>query len=142
MAVDRNDGTIFSRVCEGGTWQAWFTTKTALPRNDIIVRDIALPYGMSGKLIRQNNMVTLSVERKIVKFGTPAEYQLMTEKIPSGFTPVSQMTLLLIHNAGTTMYSTSKLYLENTKEIRMTWGHSTNTITTGTVTYITNDPYP
>ncbi|MFC5630139.1 MULTISPECIES: DUF859 domain-containing protein [Streptococcus] len=145
IAVDRNDGAIFSRVCENGTWRPWFTTKqkeVVLPRNDVITKDIALPFGMSGKLVRQNNVVTLTVERKPVTLGTPGEYKMMNEKIPAGFTPVTQTTLLLMHNAGTTIYPMSKLYLETNKDIRMTWSHSNYSIATGTLTYITNDPYP
>ncbi|MCC9695822.1 hypothetical protein HK261_04015 [Streptococcus agalactiae] len=149
-------GKVFIRYkVNTGSWTAWVDntpTKLALAGSntffekvnitDTATKSTALPYGMTGNLIRKGNMVTLTIIRAAKTFGTPSEYKIMTETLPYGYRPTAEVVLEINSNANANIYTSSYLHLAPDGVIRMTWSNTNYSMHYGTVTYITNDPYP
>lgn len=131
-------GRVFRRSILGQFVGDWIEYQSVRPA---IEKDIALPYGMEGRLVRKGDVVTLSIKRKTVSIGSH-ENAKANESISSGYRPTVDSHLLVALNnlnsvkgtAIVTIAKSGELYLTN--DIRMTC------VTTGTITYLTSDPYP
>lgn len=108
----------------------------------IVTRKIELGWFINGNVTRNGNLVTISTERKIADIATISNYREVKETIPAGFRPAQEVDLVLQGLSDSTVTGTAVLHLASDGKIRLTSKSPGNKYWTGTVTYITNDPYP
>lgn len=108
----------------------------------IVTRKIELGWFINGNVTRNGNVVTISTERKIADIATISDYREVKETIPAGFRPAQEVDLVLQGLSDSTVTGTAILHLASDGKIRLTSKAPGNKYWTGTVTYITNDPYP
>ncbi|MCE2069300.1 DUF859 domain-containing protein [Streptococcus thermophilus] len=142
-----NNGQLFfrhhrrSKVIDD--WEPWIDYTPKKP--SVVKREIQIGWGVRANLVRESNVVTLSLERGI--YSLPAyEYINLLEKIPNGFKPCVQVHMVANKNASNGHYGCAVWHLETNGDIRFS-NPITNTVDgnavyTGTVTYITKDQYP
>lgn len=123
-------------------WEGWkeYVTKDDLQK--IVTRKIELGWFINGNVTRNGNLVTISTERKITDIATISDYREIKETIPAGFRPAQEVDLVLQGLSDSTVTGTAILHLAVDGKIRLTSKSPGNKYWTGTVTYITNDPYP
>lgn len=126
-----------------GRWKEW---KEIATKDDIkektISRKIELGWFISGNFTRNGNLVTISTERKITNINTVSDYREVKETIPAGFRPAQEVNFILQGLSDSTVTGTAILHLATDGKIRLTSKSQGNKYWTGTITYITNDPYP
>lgn len=108
----------------------------------IAKRKIELGWFINGNVTRNGNLVTISTERKIADIATISDYREVKETIPAGFRPAQEVNLVLQGLSDSTVTGTAILHLASDGKIRLTSKAPGNKYWTGTITYITNDPYP
>lgn len=108
----------------------------------IAKRKIELGWFINGNVTRNGNLVTISTERKIADIATISDYREVKETIPAGFRPAQEVNLVLQGLSDSTVTGTAILHLALDGKIRLTSKAPGNKYWTGTITYITNDPYP
>ena len=108
----------------------------------IAKRKIELGWFINGNVTRNGNLVTISTERKIADIATISDYRVVKETIPAGFRPAQEVNLVLQGLSDSTVTGTAILHLASDGKIRLTSKAPGNKYWTGTITYITNDPYP
>ncbi|HFI0255169.1 TPA: DUF859 family phage minor structural protein [Streptococcus suis] len=99
------------------------------------------PYGLNATLTRKDNLVTVTLNRRITNIDA-FEYREMTEMLPLGYRPTAEVHMLLASNVGQFTKTPSVLHLASDGKIRLTNSTAGQHVYTGTITYITNDPYP
>ena len=107
-----------------------------------VQRKIELGWYINGNITRIGNMVTISTERKITNINTVSDYREVKETIPVGFRPAQEVDLVLQGISDSTITGTAILHLATDGKIRLTSKSPGNKYWTGTITYITSDPYP
>lgn len=124
-------------------WEPWidYTPK----KTSVVKREIQIGWGVRANLIRESNVVTLSLERGIY-YLPPCENLILDEKMPNGFKPCVQTHMVANKNAANVHYGSAVWHLETNGDIRFS-NPNTDTVDgyavyTGTVTYITEDEYP
>ena len=108
----------------------------------IATRKIELGWFINGNVTRNGNLVTISTERKIADIATVSEYREVKETIPAGFRPAQEVNFVLQGISDLTVTGTAILHLATDGKIRLTSKSPGNKFWTGTITYITSDPYP
>ena len=108
----------------------------------LVTRKIELGWYVNGIATRNGNVVTISTERKITNINTVSDYREVKETIPVGFRPTQEVNFILQGLSDSTVTGTAILHLATDGKIRLTSKAQGNKYWTGTVTYITNDPYP
>ena len=108
----------------------------------LATRKIELGWGVKGNATRNGNTITLSTDHAISNINTESDYRELRETIPSGFRPAQETHLVLQAHSGSTVAGTAILHLAADGKIRLTSKAQGNKYWTGTITYITNDPYP
>lgn len=149
-AIQKGTGRMFSRTRHGGTWTAWVEyvlagSKASFSKvniNDTATSNFTIMWGVGISAMRKGNLVTLTVDRAIKNINSTVEYGLMNETIPAGYRPIKEAHLLMQANTGTTISGTAVVHLATNGEIRLTNNITGNRVWTGTITYVTNDPYP
>ena len=143
MAVRENDFN--------NNWRPWrYVAQQSEPTNNsdfittpkITKRKIELGWFINGNVTRNGNVVTISTERKITDIATISDYREVKETIPVGFRPAQEVDLVLQGISDSTVTGTAILHLASDGKIRLTSKSPGNKYWTGTITYITNDPYP
>ena len=109
---------------------------------ETIKRKVELGWYINGNITRIGNMVTISTERKITNINTVSDYREVKETIPVGFRPAQEVDLVLQGISDSTITGTAILHLATDGKIRLTSKSPGNKYWTGTITYITSDPYP
>ena len=109
---------------------------------ETVKRKIELGWFINGNVTRNGNLVTISTERKIADIATISNYREVKETIPAGFRPAQEVNLVLQGLSDSTVTGTAILHLASDGKIRLTSKSPGNKYWTGTITYITNDPYP
>ena len=142
-----NDGRLFfrhhrwSKIIDD--WEPWIDYTPKKP--SVVKREIQIGWGVRANLVRESNVVTLSLERGIYSL-PPCEYINLIEKIPNGFKPCVQVHMVANKNALNVHYGCAVWHLETNGDIRLSNPHTDtfggNAVYTGTVTYITEDEYP
>ena len=142
-----NDGRLFfrhhrwSKIIDD--WEPWIDYTPKKP--SVVKREIQIGWGVRANLVRESNVVTLSLERGIYSL-PPCEYINLIEKIPNGFKPCVQVHMVANKNALNVHYGCAVWHLETNGDIRFSNPHTDtfggNAVYTGTVTYITEDEYP
>ena len=120
----------------------WKEIATKDDLQKIATRKIELGWFINGNVTRNGNLVTISTERKITNINTVSDYREVKETIPAGFRPAQEVDFVLQGFAGLISTGTAILHLATDGKIRLTSNSQGNKYWTGTVTYITNDPYP
>ena len=124
-------------------WEPWIDYTPKKP--SVVKREIQIGWGVRANLVRESNVVTLSLERGIYSL-PPCEYINLDEKIPNGFKPCVQVHMVANKNASDVHYGCAVWHLETNGDIRFSNPHTDtfdgNAVYTGTVTYITEDEYP
>ena len=115
-------------------------TKDDLPKQ--VTRKIELGWFINGNVTRNGNLVTISTERKITNIDSVSDYRGLKETIPAGFRPAQEVNFILQGFSDLVPTGTAILHLASDGKIRLTSKSQGNKYWTGTVTYITNDPYP
>ncbi|CYZ85775.1 DUF859 family phage minor structural protein [Streptococcus suis] len=100
-----------------------------------------MPYGLNATITRKDNLVTITLNRRITNIDV-FEYREMLETIPSGYRPTAEVHMVIVPNSGSFTKSPSVLHFSSDGKIRFTNGTSGQHVYTGTLTYVTNDPYP
>lgn len=120
----------------------WKEVATKDELQKIVTRKIELGWFINGNVTRNGNLVTISTERKIADIATISDYREVKETIPAGFRPAQEVNFILQGLSDSTATGTAILHLASDGKIRLTSKSPGNKYWTGTVTYITNDPYP
>ncbi|HEM4286148.1 TPA: hypothetical protein U1X84_002376 [Streptococcus suis] len=102
---------------------------------------MGFPYGLNATLTRKDNLVTISLNRRITNIDV-FEYRQIIETIPLGYRPTAEAHMVIVPNSGSFTKSPSILHFASDGKIRLTNGTGGAHAYTGTITYITNDPYP
>ena len=144
-AIQKNSGRMFTRTREEGNWTPWIeyatTNHPMLQEKPLKTITQGMPYGLNATLTRKDNLVTVTLNRLITNIDV-FEYHEMVETIPSGYRPTAEVHMVIVPNAGIYSKVPSILHFATDGKIRFTNGTGGNHVWTGTVTYITNDPYP
>ena len=124
-------------------WEPWIDYTPKKP--SVVKREIQIGWGVRANLIRESNVVTLSLERGIY-YLPPCENLILDEKMPNGFKPCVQTHMVANKNAANVHYGSAVWHLETNGDMRFS-NPNTDTVDgyavyTGTVTYITEDEYP
>ena len=120
----------------------WKEIATKDDLQKIATRKIELGWLINGNVTRNGNVVTISTERKITNINTVSDYREVKETIPAGFRPTQEVNFVLQGLSDSTVTGTAILHLATDGKIRLTSKSQGNKYWTGTITYITNDPYP
>ncbi|WP_105140138.1 DUF859 family phage minor structural protein [Streptococcus suis] len=128
------------------TWYPWVeitpqTNHPMLQEKPLKTLTMGFPYGLNATLTRKDNLVTITLNRRITNIDV-FEYSRMIETIPSGYRPTVETHMLMAPNVGNFTKSPSVLHFAPDGKIRLTNGTGGAHVYTGTITYITNDPYP
>lgn len=108
----------------------------------IATRKIELGWFINGNVTRNGNLVTISTERKITDIATISDYREIKETIPAGFRPTQEVDLVLQGISDSNVTGTAILHLASDGKIRLTSKSQGDKYWTGTITYVTSDPYP
>lgn len=138
-------GRVFVRVYNNANKWAPMQWKEIATKDDlqkIATRKIELGWFINGNVTRNGNLVTISTERKITNINTVSDYREVKETIPTGFRPAQEVNFILQGLSDSTVTGTAILHLASDGKIRLTSKSPGNKYWTGTITYITNDPYP
>lgn len=136
---------VFFRTYNNNTRWAPSQWKEIATKDDlqkIVTRKIELGWFINGNVTRNGNLVTISTERKIADIATISDYREVKETIPAGFRPAQEVNFVLQGLSDSTVTGTAILHLAADGKIRLTSKSPGNKYWTGTITYITNDPYP
>jgi hypothetical protein len=102
---------------------------------------ISGPYSTTLSAVRVGNLVMINLNRNIYTIAAH-EYALMNNTIPSGFRPSIESVLRMQANSSTVGVGSSSLHFGSDGSIRLTNGITNANVWTGTVTFITTDPFP
>lgn len=103
--------------------------------------NIQLGYTLIGSLRRIGEVVTISAGRQIKDFPVGQDLPL-TEKIPPGFRPMTGITVPFFKNSSNNTFPPAYIHITTAGDIRFTNGAAGNFVYTGSMTYMTLDPYP
>ncbi|HGA1326128.1 TPA: DUF859 family phage minor structural protein [Streptococcus suis] len=128
------------------TWYPWVeitpqTNHPMLQEKPLKTLTMGFPYRLNATLTRKDNLVTITLNRRITNIDV-FENRRMIETIPAGYRPTAQVHLVFVPNSGTITKAPSILHLNADGTIDMTNGTSGQHVYTGTISYVTNDPYP
>lgn len=144
-AIDFYGAVSCFRVKFNNTWQPWKEVVTTdhqlLQDKPIKTITQGMPYGLNATITRKDNLVTITLNRRITNIDV-FEYREMLETIPSGYRPTAEVHMVIVPNSGSVTKSPSVLHFSSDGKIRFTNGTSGQHVYTGTLTYVTNDPYP
>ncbi|WP_449456948.1 DUF859 family phage minor structural protein [Streptococcus suis] len=136
---------MFIRLRSNSIWSDWEEYAKAnhpmLQEKPLKTLTMGFPYGLNATLTRKDNFVTITLNRRITNIDV-FEYSQMVETIPSGYRPTAETHMLMAPNVGSFTKSPSVLHFASDGKIRLTNGTGGAHVYTGTITYITNDPYP
>ncbi|HEM6513481.1 TPA: hypothetical protein U2E08_000820 [Streptococcus suis] len=144
-AVDFNGAVSCYRVKLNNVWQPWKKIVTAdhpmLQEKPLKTVTQGMPYGLNATITRKDNLVTITLNRRITNIDV-FEYREMIETIPSGYRPTAEVHMLMAPNVGSFTKSPSILHFASDGKIRLTNGTGGQHVYTGTISYVTSDPYP
>ncbi|MGU8051244.1 DUF859 family phage minor structural protein [Streptococcus suis] len=144
-AIQKGTGRMFTRTRHGGTWTPWVeyatTNHPMLQEKPLKTLTMGFPYSMKANLVRKGDVVTISLIRNIYSVDS-FEHAVMQEKIPAGYRPVVDVHMTVNTNVSQFTKSPNILHFAPDGTIRMTSNTVGGHVMTGTITYITNDPYP
>lgn len=148
-AIDFRGVVSAYRVKNGGAWQPWqyyavqnkVAEFTSVNQTKVYTKDIAMPAGLVAAASRIGNLVTLTLKRDTKSIGA-VEYAVMSETVPSGYRPTAMAHFNITANSGSTVSGTGIIHIASDGVIRLTNGIAGGKVWTGTITYLTSDPFP
>lgn len=148
-AIDFNGVVSAYRVKSGGAWRDWqcyavqntVAEFATVNQTSVYTKDISMPYGLVAAASRIGNLVTLTLKRD-TKTIDAYEYVLQIETIPSGYRPTAMTHFSITANSGSTVSGTGIIHIASDGGIRLTNGITGAKVWTGTITYLTSDPFP
>ena len=120
-------------------WEPWIDYTPKKP--SVVKREIQIGWGVRANLVRESNVVTLSLIRNTYNV-PPGEYRSLGEKIPYGFRPCVQTHLVTNKNVADFHKECAVWHLEPSGDMFYSNQSMDAEVYTGTVTYITEDEYP
>ncbi|HEM4167991.1 hypothetical protein HO434_07350 [Streptococcus suis] len=136
---------MFIRLRSNSIWSDWEEYAKAnhpmLQEKPLKTLTMGFPYSMKANLVRKGDVVTISLIRNIYSVDS-FEHAVMQEKIPAGYKPVVDVHMTVTTNVSQFTKSPNILHFAPDGTIRMTSNTVGRHVMTGTITYITNDPYP
>lgn len=144
-SIDFNGAGSCFRVKLNNVWQPW--KKVAMEDHPLLQEKplktltMGFPYSMKANLVRKGDVVTISLIRNIYSVDS-FEHAVMQEKIPAGYRPVVDVHMTVNTNVSQFTKNPNILHFAPDGTIRMTSNTVGGHVMTGTITYITNDPYP
>lgn len=120
-------------------WEPWIDYTPKKP--SVVKREIQIGWGVRANLVRESNVVTLSLIRNVYSV-PPGEYRSLDEKIPYGFKPCVQTHLVANKNVADFHKECAVWHLEPSGDMFYSNQSMDAEVYTGTVTYITEDEYP
>lgn len=147
--IQKSSGRMFTRTRYYGKWSDWIEYAplnsvaefTSVNQTKVYTRDITMPWGLVVTASRIGNLVTLTLKRD-AKSINAYEYALQTETISSGYRPTSEAHFSITANSGSTISGTGIIHISSNGTIRLTNGITGVNVWTGTITYLTSDPFP
>ena len=148
-AIDFNGVVSAFRVKNAGVWKDWkqITTDGSNPTFGTVLQTskfnttISGPFSTTLNAVRIGNVVTISLNRNNYTIAAH-EYALMNETIPNGFRPCIEAVLIMQANSGATTSGTASMHFNTDGSIRLTNGITSAKVWTGTVSFLTTDPFP
>ena len=149
-AIDFSGVVSAFRVQSNGTWGAWqyyavqnkVAEFTTVNQTKVYTRDIAMPWNSQATVTRIGNQVQLTWIRKVSSFDIDYEYVTVAETVPTGYRPVCESHMTLNGNVGNQVRDQAIIHLATDGKIRMTVAAQGNRVWSGTITYLTSDPFP
>lgn len=147
--IDYTGNVSAFRVKSDNSWKAWkqyaiqntVAEFTAVNQTKVYTKDIPMPTGLVATATRIGNTVTLTLKRDSKSIGA-VEYAVMSETVPSGYRPTAMVHFSIIANSGSTVSGTGIIHIASDGTIRLTNGMTGAKVWTGTITYLTSDPFP
>lgn len=147
--IQKGSGRMFTRTRQAGTWTTWIEYAplnsiaefTAVNQTKVYTSDITMPLGLVATASRIGNLVTLTLKRAVKSIGA-VEYAVMSETVPSGYRPTAMAHFNITANSGSTVSGTGIIHIASDGGIRLTNGITGDKVWTGTITYLTTDPFP
>ncbi|HEM3531947.1 DUF859 family phage minor structural protein [Streptococcus suis] len=144
--VYRRHATSYRASDGSANWNEWVeitpqTNHPMLQEKPLKTLTMGFPYSMKANLVRKGDVVTISLIRNIYSVDS-FEHAVMQEKIPAGYRPVVDVHMTVNTNVSQFTKSPNILHFAPDGTIRMTSNTVGGHVMTGTITYITNDPYP
>ena len=134
-----SEETMLIRHRMAGRWKEW---KEVSKTQNTVTKKIDAGWGVKLNASRNGNTITLSTEHVISNINTESDYRELRETLPAGFRPAQEVHFVLQAHSGSTVTGTAILHLAADGKIRLTSKSPGNKYWTGTITYITSDPYP
>ena len=131
--------TMLVRYRMANRWSDWKEVATI---QKTVTKKIDAGWGVKLNATRNGNTITLSTEHVISNINTESDYRELRETLPVGFRPAQEAHLVLQAHSGSTVEGTAILHMAPDGKIRLTSRSPGNKYWTGTITYITSDPYP
>lgn len=103
---------------------------------------VGMGYGTTANLSRAGRMVTIYVGRQTRNWSATNENTALSETIPAGYRPAQEATFVLTRNVAKSYTQPVRIHIAPSGKMAYTNTQATNAIVTGTLSYITNDPYP
>lgn len=138
------------RVQTNKTWGSWqyyavqnkVAEFTAVNQTKSYSKEIGMPYSSKATATRIGNQVQLTWHRAISNINKQCEYVEVSETIPLGYRPAFEVHMNLSGNVSNNVNAWAVLHLATDGKIRLTNSYTGNHVWTGTVTYLTTDPFP
>lgn len=151
--IDYRGGTPAFRIKDDNgnkDWKSWqyyavqntVANFTAVNQTKMYSKIIPLPWSSTGTLTRIGNQVQMSWNRAISNINTQCEYSNVNETIPSGYRPACEVHMSINGNVSNAVNAWGILHLQTDGTIKLTNTFTGNHVWTGTVTYLTTDPFP
>ena len=143
-------GTPAFRLKSDNVWNPWqyyavqnkVAEFTAVNQTKVYSKTITMPYSSKATATRIGNQVQLTWHRAISNINKQCEYVEVSETIPLGYRPAFEVHMNLSGNFLNSVNAWAVLHLATDGKIRLTNSYTGNHIWTGTVTYLTTDPFP
>lgn len=138
------------RVQTNKTWGSWqyyaiqnrVAEFTAVNQTKSYSKEIGMPYSSKATATRIGNQVQLTWHKAISNINMQCEYAEVNEAIPLGYRPAFEVHMNLSGNVSNSVNAWAVLHLATDGKIRLTNSYTGNHVWTGTVTYLTTDPFP
>ena len=137
-----NSARTFVRVSNNPNRWDYKPWKELAFKEPVIESSFAGPHGSHVLLARQGNVVTLTVNSWTTDINDGFEHRKMNEKIPNGFKPAIEVVMNMAVNNYSNVFPGMIWHIYKDGAIHMTNMKRGYNKYSGTITYITNDPYP
>ena len=148
-AIDFSGAVSAFRVKFNGTWKDWqyyavqntVANFTSVNQTKVYTTSITMPGGLVATASRIGNLVTLTLTR-YVKTLPVCEYTTQSNTVPSGYRPTTEAHFSISANSGSTVSGTGIIHISTDGTTKLTNGIGDAKVWTGTITYLTSDPFP